>query len=120
MLKIHGLTKDDIPKIQGTGPRGRLLKGDVLAYVGSIDKDAPKQLEANFDRLAHLDLSNIKIRQPPKQEEAAAPAAEKKPKKQAPQDIELRYHVSLDKLLKVQHEVEGKHLFQRLPCGTIY
>ncbi|CAK7262500.1 pyridoxine biosynthesis protein [Sporothrix epigloea] len=56
-----------------TGPGGRLLKGDVLAYLGKVSASVPEQLEARFEHLSHLDLSNIKIKETPKP--AAAPAA---------------------------------------------
>ncbi|KAI5810098.1 hypothetical protein DFH27DRAFT_509044 [Peziza echinospora] len=119
LLKIHGLKKEDFSNIQGTGPRGRLLKGDVLAFVGSIHIDGPRQLEANFDKLAHLDLSNITILQAPKKvdvavEEAAAPKkvevaveeAAAPPETQDPLEVVLRYPVSLEKLEQLQNKIQ--------------
>lgn len=55
-----------------TGPGGRLLKGDVLAYLGKVSASVPEQLEARFEHLSHLDLSNIKVKETPKP--AATPA----------------------------------------------
>ncbi|CAK7205544.1 pyridoxine biosynthesis protein [Sporothrix eucalyptigena] len=59
-----------------TGPGGRLLKGDVLAYLGKVSASVPESLESRFEHLSHLDLSNIKIKETPKPAAAAAvPAA---------------------------------------------
>jgi pyruvate/2-oxoglutarate dehydrogenase complex dihydrolipoamide acyltransferase (E2) component len=53
---------EDPRLIQPTGPQGRLLKGDVLAYVGNIDRDIPKQLKEALSRKQKLDLSNVTIK----------------------------------------------------------
>lgn len=45
--------------IPATGPNGRILKGDVLAYLGLIPKDAPAQIAEYVALKEHLDLSNI-------------------------------------------------------------
>ena len=84
-----------------------MLKGDVLAYLGSISKDGPATLESMIDKLAHLDFSNIKVKQ------AIAPvlAAEKKPaapEKPLVVETDIQVEVSLDRLSKVQSEVQGK------------
>ena len=84
-----------------------MLKGDVLAYIGSISKDGPATLESMIDKLAALDLSNIKVKQAP----APAPGAEKKPvatEKPLVAETDIQVEVSLDRLAKVQSEVQGK------------
>lgn len=48
---------NDIP---ATGPKGRLLKGDVLAYLGKISKEAPQDIAAYVKLKEHLDLTGIK------------------------------------------------------------
>lgn len=73
LLREKGIPKSDVSKIPASGPKGRLLKGDVLAYIGQIASDYPATQAANLARLAHLDLSNIKIAAPPAP--AAAPVA---------------------------------------------
>jgi hypothetical protein len=60
LLQVNGLPKEEADKIPATGPNGRLLKGDVLAYVGQIEKSYPSELASGFTKRAHLDLSNIK------------------------------------------------------------
>jgi len=111
LLHRNNLAKEDISQIPATGPRGRLLKGDVLAYVGSISKDGPAALESMIDKLGCLDLSNIKVKQAP----ALAPEKETTTGKQpaAPAkppvvEINIEVEVSLDKLIKFQTEVQSK------------
>ncbi|KAL7789890.1 hypothetical protein V8C37DRAFT_190700 [Trichoderma ceciliae] len=89
-LLVHerGISKEDVSRIKGTGPNGRLLKGDVLAFLGAINADRPATVSSHLTKLAHLDLSNIKVAEKkpaaaPKEPEAApkAPKAEPKPEK---------------------------------------
>lgn len=67
LLREKGIPKSDVDKIPASGPKGRLLKGDVLAYIGQIPANYPSTQAATLAKLSHLDLSNIKI--------APAPAA---------------------------------------------
>ncbi|KAK1838489.1 pyruvate dehydrogenase e2 component (dihydrolipoamide acetyltransferase), partial [Colletotrichum chrysophilum] len=73
LVNEHGLDKDTVSRIEPTGPAGRLLKGDVLAYLGSINAETPGKLMSHATKLSHLDLSNIKV----------APKKEEQPKKAA-------------------------------------
>jgi hypothetical protein len=63
LLKVNGLSAEDADNIPATGPSGRLLKGDVLAHLGQIEKSYPSEAADRFKKLAHLDLSNIKVMQ---------------------------------------------------------
>lgn len=56
LLHTHNIKADSI---NATGPNGRLLKGDVLAFLKEIPASAPQQLEERIAKLSHLDLSNI-------------------------------------------------------------
>ncbi|KXG45818.1 uncharacterized protein PGRI_046740 [Penicillium griseofulvum] len=69
LLREKGIPKSDVSKIPASGPKGRLLKGDVLAYIGQIPANYPSTQAATLAKLSHLDLSNIKIAPAP------APAA---------------------------------------------
>lgn len=72
LIKEHGLDADTVAsQATPTGPNGRLLKGDVLAFLGQVPADLPAALAAQIDSHAHLDLSNIRLRQveEPKKEE---------------------------------------------------
>ena len=76
LLKQNGLDPTSVlGDIIPTGPGGRLLKGDVLAYLGKVSAGVPEQLEARFEHLSHLDLSNIKIKEAPKPAAASAASA---------------------------------------------
>lgn len=108
LLKRYNLTKEDVPQISATGPKGRLLKGDVLAYVGSISPDAPAAIEAMLDKLAHLDLSNIKIKQAP----VSTPKGDGSEEKKAELiETDIQVEVSLDRLSRFQSELQGNY-----PC----
>ena len=61
LLKVNGLPKEEADKIPATGPSGRLLKGDVLAYLGKINESAGSEVAARLKKLSHVDLSNIKL-----------------------------------------------------------
>ncbi|KAJ5463420.1 Pyruvate dehydrogenase complex component Pdx1 [Penicillium sp. IBT 31633x] len=72
LLREKGIPQSDVSKIPASGPKGRLLKGDVLAYIGQIPANYPSAQAATLAKLSHLDLSNIKIAPAPT---PAAPAA---------------------------------------------
>jgi hypothetical protein len=105
LLKVNGLPKEEADKIPATGPGGRLLKGDVLAYVGQIQKSYPSESADRFKKLAHLDLSNIKVMQkkdaPGKKPEAAAEAI---PVEEL--DVEVALPVSLKAVMECQKRVQ--------------
>lgn len=108
-LRINGLSMEEGLKIRGTGPKGRLLKGDILAHVGKINKSAPADLSARINKMAHMDLSNIKIK-------PAAPRPA--PKKSAalpppPQDTSISLSISLAEISRVQEKMQrtlGTHV----------
>ncbi|KAK7205039.1 hypothetical protein BZA70DRAFT_278947 [Myxozyma melibiosi] len=57
----HISVADALEKIPASGPKGRILKGDVLAYLGSISAGSIDKLNKVIKEREHLDLSNIKI-----------------------------------------------------------
>lgn len=67
-----------LANIPATGPNGRLLKGDVLAYLGTVSQESLNAVEAQIKKLSQLDLSNIKLRQQQQPEAAKQPGDEKK------------------------------------------
>lgn len=71
----HISDADAYANIPATGPQGRILKGDVLAYLGKIDLAATTKVASYVKSKEHLDLSNIKIA-PPKDAEPAKKSAE--------------------------------------------
>lgn len=90
LLHAHGLSAANI---KPTGPKGRLLKGDVLAHLGTIPASSPADLEQRLHVLAKLDLSNIKIAapKPPSSPSSSSstPAAASAPPKPTHADVEL-------------------------------
>lgn len=114
LFKQHGLSAHDVAAIPPTGPGGRLLKGDVLAFVGSIGRDAPGAVSSRFERLSHLDLSNVKVAA---SEPAAAPAKRADPPTPAPQPLSIEVPVSLAKAVEVQAKIR-RALGVFLPLST--
>jgi len=105
LLQVNGLPISEADKIPATGPNGRLLKGDVLAYVGKIDNAYPSELASRFTKLSHLDLSNIK----PMAKKEAVP--KKAATKEAPAvvddlPVEVALPVSLTAVMECQKRVK--------------
>ncbi|CZT22313.1 related to pyruvate dehydrogenase complex protein X precursor, dihydrolipoamide acetyltransferase comp [Ramularia collo-cygni] len=105
LLHHNGLSAADANSIPSTGPGGRLLKGDVLAYLGKINKDAPAQASARLDKLSHLDLSNIQLA---KKAEAKPEnkQAEKAAEPELPQETEIAMPISLTSVIATQKRVQ--------------
>jgi pyruvate/2-oxoglutarate dehydrogenase complex dihydrolipoamide acyltransferase (E2) component len=112
-----GLSQEDLSKIKPTGPNGRLLKGDVLAFLGTIDAETPAAISSRFEKLGHLDLSNIKVAAPPKKEEPAKKEAAPAPKAPVIENLEINVPVSLSKVVEVQNKINDT-LGVFLPLST--
>ncbi|KAK9423647.1 hypothetical protein SUNI508_04128 [Seiridium unicorne] len=114
LIKENKLDETAVSEITPTGPQGRLLKGDVLAYLGTITESRPADIKKRFDHNAHLDLSNIKIAKPAAAPKAAKAAAAEVP---VPQDLLVAVPVSLEAVIEVQQKVEAT-LGTFLPLST--
>ncbi|KAL2008846.1 hypothetical protein VTN00DRAFT_7040 [Thermoascus crustaceus] len=107
LLHEKGIPESEISKIPASGPKGRLLKGDVLAYLGTIAADYPATQAARIARLSHLDLSNIKIAAPKAAEQAPpAPAAEEAAAPALPAETSIAVSVSLSAVLSLQKKIK--------------
>jgi len=117
LLKQNGLDQSVASNITPTGPNGRLLKGDVLAYLGKINAQTPANMSSMFQKASHLDLSNIKIAKaepkPPAAKPTAAAAAAPAP---APPSV-VKLPVSLEAVIETQRKIEKK-LGVFLPLST--
>ncbi|KAF2438895.1 hypothetical protein P171DRAFT_490932 [Karstenula rhodostoma CBS 690.94] len=116
LLKENGLPKEEADKIPASGPNGRLLKGDVLAYLGKINESAGSEVAARLKALSHLDLSNIKVMaQSPK----AAPKTAAAPEPEAMEElgVEIALSISLQAVTEVQQRVQ-KSIGVFLPLST--
>ena len=105
LMHENGLDRAELEKIPASGPSGRLLKGDVLAYLGSIDVAEPSRISDLFKRLSHLDLSNIKIAAPPSVETKPKPAAHSGQASQTEQPSQVALSISFKAIREVQKRV---------------
>lgn len=104
LIKENGLDDAAVGEMTPTGPQGRLLKGDVLAYIGSISEQRPAEIKARFDHNSHLDLSNIKIAAP--REVAASKKAASAAIPAAPEALVVSTPISFHKVVEVQRRIE--------------
>jgi pyruvate/2-oxoglutarate dehydrogenase complex dihydrolipoamide acyltransferase (E2) component len=104
LMHEHGIELSAIDKMTPSGPNNRLLKGDVLAYIGSISSSYPTELSSKIEKLTHLDLSNIKLATPaPKPEKAADPI----PEPVVVQDLEVAVPISMKAVIEVQKRIQS-------------
>ncbi|KAJ5668436.1 uncharacterized protein N7477_007006 [Penicillium maclennaniae] len=103
LLHQKNVPESEVSKIPASGPKGRLLKGDVLAYLGEIAAEYPASQAANLAKLTYLDLSNIKIAAAPAPK--PAPAAEKVVAK-PPAMASVAISISLAEVLRAQSKIE--------------
>lgn len=115
LLHQNGLSDAKAEEIPASGPNGRLLKGDVLAYLGQISKAYPAEASARLEKLSHLDLSNIQIAEPPTKTAEVPAAAPSEP--ELPAETELALPISLDAVLATQKRME-KMLHTSLPLSV--
>ncbi|KFY19579.1 hypothetical protein V493_07907 [Pseudogymnoascus sp. VKM F-4281 (FW-2241)] len=114
LIREHGIAASDLDKIKRTGPKGQLLKGDILAHIGQVSKAYPNELAGKVAKLAHLDLSNIKIAPRKEAPKKAAPAPAAEP---VEQDVEVALPISMAAVLEVQARIQKK-LGTHLPLST--
>ncbi|KAJ6024308.1 hypothetical protein N7540_005105 [Penicillium herquei] len=103
LLHEKNIPESEVSKIPASGPKGRLLKGDVLAYIGQIATEYPAKQAAQLAKLTHMDLSNIKIAAPaPK----PAPVAEQVKEEVKPLPMtSVAISVSLAAVLSAQRKL---------------
>lgn len=118
LLHENHIPDSEIEKIPATGPAQRLLKGDVLSYLGTIDSAYSSEQSARISKMAHLDLSNINIAPPkadapPKAEAAPLPALE-----EGLETItEVTVPISLSQVLATQQRIK-EALGVAMPLST--
>jgi hypothetical protein len=115
LLHEHGHTNEDAAKIPATGPNGRLLKGDVLAYLGQVKKDYPSQLSQRLEKLSHLDLTHTPAAPPAPPKDAAAAPTKAEP--DLPTETEIAVPISLSAVIATQKRVQDS-LGIFLPLST--
>ena len=115
LIHENHIPASSIPKIPASGPNGRLLKGDVLSYLGRIQADYSSTQSKRIERLAHLDLSNIKLSPPAEKKPEAKSEPTALPEHSAATSISLS--ISLGEVLKVQKRIQDT-LGVSLPLST--
>ena len=117
LLHENGLSGSDADKIPASGPKGRLLKGDVLGYLGKISSSYSSEQSMRIARLGYLDLSNIKPA-PPKAMDPFQPTSVRTPEPEAESsDTEIAIPISLSSVISVQKGIQAT-LGVTLPLST--
>lgn len=119
LLHEKGIPSFEVTKIPASGPKGRLLKGDVLAYLGAISKSYSSDQSSRISKLSHLDLSNVKVTPPAEasQTPASKTGPEVPPSFEPEPDTEVAVTVSLTSVLEVQKRIQ-ETLHITLPLST--
>lgn len=110
-------------KIPATGPQNRLLKGDVLAYIGAIPTDYVVKLSSDIEKNSHLDLSNIVLASPSPPSAVAevlpsAPESTPIAAESVSSEKTLDLPISLAPLLALQSRIEEKTTVA-IPLSTL-
>ena len=116
---LHQYGIEDPKKIRGTGPHGRLLKGDVLAHVGTIKSDVPQSLQRILEGKQRLDLTNVVV-QPLDYASQPAAAHSSEVATKPPPFACIKETVGFSEVLRVQKQISG--YFRGLPyfnCRSI-
>lgn len=102
LLEENHISREDaISKIPATGPHGRILKGDVLVYLGKIPTAENNSIAEYIQKTSHLDLSHIELLKPESTETSTNAANDKsseksKPKVKEPVIIQESYPIDLE------------------------
>ncbi|KAL2074511.1 hypothetical protein VTL71DRAFT_8289 [Oculimacula yallundae] len=105
LMHEHKIDPSKIDEMTPTGPNNRLLKGDVLAYLGTVSSSYPAELSSKISKLSHLDLSNIKLAAP-----APKPAAAEKAAISTPEPVkesQIQVPISMKAVLEVQKRIQS-------------
>ncbi|KAL8659288.1 MAG: hypothetical protein Q9226_000503 [Calogaya cf. arnoldii] len=121
LLHEKGIPTSEADHIPASGPKGRLLKGDVLAYLGRISQSYPSEQSARITKLSYLDLSNVQVAAPKEaRSQPSAPAQAKTseiPEPEPEPDIEIALPISMKSVLEVQKRIQDT-LGVTMPLST--
>jgi pyruvate/2-oxoglutarate dehydrogenase complex dihydrolipoamide acyltransferase (E2) component len=115
LIHEKGLDSSAIDKMIPSGPNNRLLKGDVLAYLGSISSSYPSELSTKIEKLTHLDLSNIRLALPASATKIEATAAVNS--EVVVEDLEIAIPISMKAVIEIQRRIQST-LGVDLPLST--
>lgn len=113
------LPLSDASKIPASGPNGRLLKGDVLSYLGSIDKSYSSTQSKRLSTMSHLDLSKVQKAEskPAAKEESKASKAKEAPPVTEEPATQVAVPISLAAVFATQRRIQ-ESLGLKLPLST--
>ncbi|KAI9718317.1 MAG: pyridoxine biosynthesis protein [Chrysothrix sp. TS-e1954] len=118
LLHANGLSDANAASIPASGPNGRLLKGDVLAHLGRIQKEYSSEQSKRITMLGHLDLSNVKRAAPKPAPEALARTETKTEAAFVEESsTEIALPISLSAVLATQRRIQDS-LGLKLPLST--
>ncbi|KAI4260072.1 MAG: hypothetical protein LQ352_000451 [Teloschistes flavicans] len=123
LLHEKGIASSEADKIPASGPKGRLLKGDVLAYLGRISESYPSEQSARITKLGHLDLSKIQLAAPKEGTPPSSASAREKapaslPQEEEPEsDTEVAVTISFNSVMEVQKQIQDT-LGVTMPLST--
>jgi pyruvate dehydrogenase E2 component (dihydrolipoamide acetyltransferase) len=99
LLGQNNISKEEaLKKIPATGPYGRILKGDVLAYLGKISSSENTIIAQYLEKTSHLDLSNIELRE-------STPSNEKSNTKKSSVDLKIKEPVIVSETYPLALEI---------------
>lgn len=118
LLHEESIPISEADKIPASGPKGRLLKGDVLAYLGRISSSYASTQSARISKLGHPDFSNVEPA-PSKEMPNQLPNKTQSQQKPEPEpvDSEIAVPISLSSVLSVQKRIQTT-LGVALPLST--
>ena len=118
LLREKNIPESEVDKIPPSGPKGRLLKGDVLAHIGRIPSSYSSNQSARISKLGRLDLSHVKPFHP-KDASFQLPTQGFSQQTVGPDIIntEVAIHISLSSVLSVQKRIQAA-LGITLPLST--
>ena len=107
LLHENNIDVSDVGKIPATGPNGRLLKGDVLAYLGTIEPSYVGKQSQRIADLTHLDLSNIKVARERKSKTTTQGPQENTIRSEASSSKKISIAVSFQAVNEVRHRLHS-------------
>lgn len=120
LMGENGLDASAVEDMTPTGPNGRLLKGDVLVYLGKIKASTPADIRERFQKNSCLDLGDIKLAVRREVNEGFDTRAGKEQAAEAavPKDTQVSVPVLLARAVRVQKKIQ-KTLGVFLPLSTL-
>ena len=110
LLHENQISRSEADTIPASGPRGRLLKGDVLGYLGRISSTYSSEQSKRISKLGRLDLGNIEAAVL-KNMAPSQPSTYQTPKVPEPElvytDTEVAIPISLSAVIAVQRRIQA-------------